>query len=123
MNNELLPVGSIVKIRFAKGKYCIMGFYPKDQKTGKKYQYVAVEYPLGLYDLDDVVAFDGERIRNVVKMGYETEEDKNYRKQVEEEMKAIEGGAQNENVGTPNIKPIEKIAEIERLDEIEKLGE
>ena len=107
--NDLLPVGSIVKIRFDQAKYCIIGFYTKDPVTGKVYDYTAVKYPFGIEDIDNLVGFESKRIKEVVQRGYETEEDKSFRQEIYEEVKGKQGKA--EFVSVSPVHPIEKLEE------------
>ena len=117
MENNLLPVGSIVKVRFDKGKYCITGFYPIDKKSGKVYDYAAVEYPIGLVNFENTVAFDSGRVKEVVKMGYQTEEDKEFRQEIYNEVYGTEKEEPNTGETVPKVSPIDRLDDIEKLDE------
>jgi hypothetical protein len=101
-NNELLPVGSLVKIRFSKEKYMIMGYYVNDQEKKENYEYVAVTYPLGLLTLNDVAGFDGNMIKQVIHKGYETEESKSFLKELKEEVEELK--AKEKNINYQNIE-------------------
>lgn len=87
MNKDLLPVGTIVKVRFSKVEYMIFGFYIKDPNAEKPFDYCALPYPWGLLNLNDMVAFDRDVIKKVVHMGYVSEEEKQYKQELEEERK------------------------------------
>ena len=78
MTEELLPVGSIVKIRFSKNKYMILGYYVSDLETKEKYEYVAVEYPIGLININDVSGFPAKYVKKVLYRGLETENSKEF---------------------------------------------
>ena len=73
-----LPVGSVVKIRFSKVDLMIIGFYTKDEE-GKLYDYCAVEYPIGLYNMNNLIMFNNDVVKKVIHKGYETEEDKKFK--------------------------------------------
>ena len=78
MTEELLPVGSIVKIRFSKLKYMIIGYYTSDVNTKEKYDYVAVDYPIGLITMNDVAGFPMKNVKEVIHKGLETEDSKKF---------------------------------------------
>lgn len=42
---ELLPIGSVVKIKGVTKKMMIYGVKQTDQETGKEYDYIGVVYP------------------------------------------------------------------------------
>ena len=90
MTDELLPVGSIVKIRFSKNKYMIMGYYVNDLEKQEKYDYVAVEYPIGLLSLNDVAGFSADYVKQVLHKGFETEESKEFLTKLKEEISKAE---------------------------------
>jgi len=78
MTDELLPVGSIVRIRFSKLKYMIVGYYVNDIETKERYDYVAVNYPIGLLSVDDVAGFSADYVKKVLHRGLETENSKKF---------------------------------------------
>ena len=78
MTEELLPVGSIVRIRFSKLKYMIVGYYANDHESKEKYDYVAVNYPIGLITINDVVGFSEKNVKEVLHRGLETENSKKF---------------------------------------------
>ena len=78
MKDGLLPVGSIVKIRFSKKKYMILGYYVGTMDKKDRYDYVAVEYPIGLTSLNDVAGFSEDYVKHVLHRGLETENSKKF---------------------------------------------
>lgn len=86
MTDELLPVGSIVKIRFSKKKYMIMGYYVSNPENKEIYDYVAVEYPIGLLSINDVAGFPADYVKHVIHKGYENEEGKEFLTKLKEEI-------------------------------------
>ena len=87
MNKDLLPVGTIVKVRFSKFEYMIFGFYIKEPGDDKPFDYCALPYPWGLLNLNDMVGFDRDVIKKVVHMGYVNDEERQFKKELEEEKK------------------------------------
>ena len=78
MTEELLPVGSIVRIRFSKLKYMIVGYYVNDLESKEKYDYVAVNYPIVLITVNDVAGFSAKNVKEVLHRGLETENSKKF---------------------------------------------
>ena len=105
MNKDLLPVGTIVKIRLSKQEYMIMGFYIKNPDSDKVYDYSAVIYPEGLMSLDDVVVFDRDYIKKVVHLGYVDDEEIKFKKEINELAEAAKQGKSH----TSNVHPVETI--------------
>ena len=70
--NEVLPVGSIVKIRFNDAKIMITGYTPKNSETGKMYDYMGMIYPYGFDKYDNVLSFNRDVIKKVLFVGYKT---------------------------------------------------
>jgi hypothetical protein len=87
VSKDLLPVGTIVKVRFSKYEYMIFGFYIRDPEENKVYDYMAIPYPHGLLNLNDTIGLDRDMIKKVVHLGYINEEEKEYKKEIEEERK------------------------------------
>lgn len=81
---ELLPVGSIVRLKNAARKAAIMGYMqqaaskdsPDDQP--RVYDYMAVPYPEGYLGKGTIFLFNEENIEEVCFHGYESRESKGY---------------------------------------------
>ena len=70
---ELLPLGSIVKLKQDEIPVMIIGYYPVvQQKT--RYEYSCVPYPFGLEATKKIVLINGEDIQQVDTRGYQTKE-------------------------------------------------
>ena len=81
---DLLPVGSVVRLKNAVRKAVIMGYMqqvnPKDSPGQKPevYDYMAVPYPEGYLGKGTVFLFNEENIEEVCFSGYESKESKGY---------------------------------------------
>ena len=81
---DLLPVGSVVRLKNAVRKAVIMGYMqqvnPKDSPGRKPevYDYMAVPYPEGYLGKGTVFLFNEENIEEVCFSGYESKESKGY---------------------------------------------
>ena len=84
---NLLPIGSVVSIRFNSSKFMITGYGPVDSKTNKVYDYMSVIYPFGFDSYENTIMFDRDVIKKVYFMGYKSED---YKELEEKAINAIE---------------------------------
>ena len=89
---KFLPIGTVVLLENGKKEimitsYCVMSKGEVYDKNGlveniqdKVFDYGACLYPEGVLDSDQVFAFDHEQIREILFMGYETNEQKDLSK-------------------------------------------
>ena len=72
--NFFLPIGSVVKI-FEKTKMNVMiiGYMPESE-GGDRFDYVAVQYPIGAYNQELFIFFNREHVREICHIGYENDE-------------------------------------------------
>lgn len=78
---QLLPVGTIVKARWTEQnavRMMIVGYYPKDKKTGKVYDYLATFYPMGMSFSDASQGLNQDAVLGVESMGFEDEDTRAY---------------------------------------------
>lgn len=81
---ELLPVGSIVRLKNAARKAAIMGYMQKVTSKDspgqgpKVFDYMAVPYPEGYLGKGTVFLFNEENIEEVCFRGYESRESRGY---------------------------------------------
>ena len=72
---NLLPIGSVVTIRFNNDvKLMITGYSPVDSKNNKIYDYMAVIYPFGFDSYGNTIVFDRDVIKKVHFIGYKTDD-------------------------------------------------
>lgn len=75
MNRELLPIGTVVKIKGAEKLMMICGFCPTGPaKPGYVYDYSGFPYPEGYMDTLKIYQFDNEQIEKVAAIGYQDRE-------------------------------------------------
>ena len=72
MPNELLPLGSVVRLVGADALVMVMGFEP--QLDDVQADYLGVPYPMGLVSGDAALAFDASAVADVVHRGSWDEE-------------------------------------------------
>ena len=75
----LLPIGSIVKVANFDQKLMIYGVLQEGAAApGHTFDYVAVPYPGGLYDMRLNIGFDHSDIEEIIFRGYEDQERKSF---------------------------------------------
>lgn len=82
---KFLPVGSVVLLNGGKKKIMITGFcsIAEDDKT-RVYDYSGCIYPEGYLSSNQICLFDHEQIEEIYFIGYENEEEENFKKQLNE---------------------------------------
>lgn len=75
IQEELLPIGSVVKFKDWNQTLMIYGRMQNDSKTLKRWDYVACFYPHGNLDKESNIFFNHKDISEVVFKGYVNEEE------------------------------------------------
>lgn len=93
MNNELLPIGSVVLIGNSKKKVMIVGVCQKGgQDLNAIWDYTGVIFPEGYLDSEKMFLFNREQITRVYALGYQDEEQIAFKKKAEETIEEIRKG-------------------------------
>ncbi len=72
INIDLLPIGTICKLKGKPFEVMIVGFMCVNEK-GKPSLYAGVPYPFGMLDFNRQIDFDPKDIERIVFMGYVSE--------------------------------------------------
>ena len=86
---KYLPIGTVCKLKNAKRNLMIIGFAVKKQAgddADKVYDYLACIYPIGLFDQNQNFMFNHDDIEEIAHMGLITNEEKEFKKQLMEEL-------------------------------------
>ncbi len=81
---ELLPIGSIVLLKEADKALMICGVRHMHQETGDEYDYIGVIYPEGFLGEESHYLFQHEQIKEIVFLGYESDERKSFLAKLED---------------------------------------
>lgn len=68
--HEILPVGSVVKLKKADKRVMITGIIQIITETNKKFDYMGVPYPEGFVGLESQVFFQHQDIEKIFFMGF-----------------------------------------------------
>lgn len=80
--NDLLPIGSVVRVKGAQRNLMICGRVVTRTGSDDIYDYVACLYPEGLIDMSDLYFFNRTAVEECVHKGYEGEEELAFRENV-----------------------------------------
>ena len=80
---NLLPLGSVVSVHGYDKRVMIYGRLQVNLSNGKRYDYLACDYPLGVVDTMNGILFDNEAIEKLYYVGFQDVEELNYRQAVE----------------------------------------
>jgi hypothetical protein len=80
MNEEYLPLGTIVRLNNSNAKVMIIARGSLYNKLGDfgYFDYSAVPYPFGLFDSNNVLFFNQEDVQEVIFKGYKDDEEAAY---------------------------------------------
>ena len=67
MNNEILSLGSVIRVKNKKEKYVIIGKHViKDEK---KYDYLCIPYPSGFHDFSEFLYINDDEVTSLYFLG------------------------------------------------------
>lgn len=85
----LLPIGSVVVVGNSKKKVMIVGVCQKSGSDGKIWDYTGVVFPEGYIDAKKMFLFNNDQITKVMALGYQDEEQLEFKKKVDNVMKTL----------------------------------
>ncbi len=100
MEYQLLPIGSVVKLKENASLVMVIGYMSLDTDTNDKiYEYSGVAFPEGLIDKNRIALFDHNQIETIASYGYMDAEQQSYVNLVAQvksgAQKILEGQAEN----------------------------
>lgn len=88
---DLLPIGTVVKLKDITKPVMIYGRYQVQTKTKKVYDYIAVPYPEGNLSEEFNVFFNRQLIEKVIYKGFVSPEENLMKEKVEHNLKIGQG--------------------------------
>lgn len=85
--DEILKLGTVVKISEPEGEVMIIGYYPQDPETGKIYTYLGISPVYGISFKEEAVFFNQDLILEKVFDGYSDEVSDRFRNKISECMR------------------------------------
>ena len=91
MRDKFLPIGSVVLLKGGTKKAMITGFcsVAEDDRT-KVYDYSGCIYPEGYLNSNQICLFDHDQIEEIFYLGYENEEEEEFKKSLDDIIKKYE---------------------------------
>ena len=84
---KFLPIGTVVILKEAEKKLMVTGFLPIDNEGEPvTYDYSGCVYPEGILSYDETLLFNHEQIDKIFFLGYEDEEEKEFKKELMNEL-------------------------------------
>ncbi|MDO5415626.1 MAG: DUF4176 domain-containing protein [Lachnospiraceae bacterium] len=76
MENRLLPIGTVVRLRESTASVMIMGYLPMGPaRPGYVWDYSGVKFPMGFVRNEEVYCFDQDQIEMIEALGYQDQEE------------------------------------------------
>jgi hypothetical protein len=92
MNEQMLPIGTIIKLKDNNNYFMIAGYDPKGTPTlGYIYDYSGFPYPMGHTGTLEIIQFDKEQIEDIIAYGYQNKEQMEFMKHYCNERVPIKG--------------------------------
>jgi len=99
--DEILPIGSVVRLRGVESKTIIVGILPVSTEDEEEeiHDYIGVMYPIGFAGMEDAppYMFMHEDIEEIVFRGYENVEQKKMIQTLQELLDSVGQSIQEEN--------------------------
>lgn len=90
MMNGLLPIGSVVLLTGSKKRVMIVGVCQKSAADPQKvWDYTGVLFPEGYFSADKMFMFDNRQIERVYMLGYQDEEQLEFKARIEAALEEI----------------------------------
>ena len=120
MENEYLPIGSVVLLKNANKRVMITGFYVSSQEVNsdKVYDYVGCLYPEGVISSSQNLVFDNDQISQIVFVGYRDIEEQLFKENLVKSIKEKNNKKDNEKIEKKEEMeiPVEEEKEIEEME-------
>ena len=100
--NKYLPIGTVVLLKDGTKKLMVIGYgFSNDNKT---FDYAGCLYPEGIFNLENLFAFDHEQISNVYYTGYIDEEGQEFQTKLKDIIYHFDAPASANNNPNPDLE-------------------
>ena len=108
MKEKYLPIGTVVLLKGGTKRAMLTGFCSVAQENQEKiYDYSGCVYPEGYLSSNQVCLFDHDQIEKIFFVGYEDEEEKDFKERLNKVIASLE---EKEETGaeTGRVQPVEE---------------
>ena len=103
MENQFLPIGTVVRLKESTADVMIAGYLPiNPSQPNYVWDYSGFKYPIGYVDNNEVYCFDGEQIEEIHAIGYQDKEQLAFAAELEEMAEEVRIEAQMYDVEYPD---------------------
>ena len=95
MENQFLPLGSVVLLKDATRPIVIIGFTVVEEGNPEIWDYLGCAYPIGVIDPSKNLLFQRDQIAKVLHTGYTDDEGNKFLDQLTENVKQIQNSEKN----------------------------
>lgn len=79
MNKDLLPIGSVIKLKKGDSNVMITGYYTRAKAGSEKvFDYSGCPFPIGITRINDIGLFNKDMIKSIVFLGKTGPYERNY---------------------------------------------
>ena len=100
--NKYLPIGTVVLLKEAEKKLMIIGYGCNNEN--KMYDYAGCLYPEGIFNLENLFAFDHEQISHIFHTGFIDEEQENFQSKLKDIIYTFDTPTNNNSISDNNIE-------------------
>ena len=99
MRDKYLPIGSVVLLKGGTKKVMITGFCSIAEENQEKiYDYCGCIYPEGYLSSDEICLFDHDQIAEISFIGFENEEEKEFKENLVEVVQEFENSSTDDKI-------------------------
>ena len=99
MRDKYLPIGSVVLLKGGTKKVMITGFCSIAEENQEKiYDYCGCIYPEGYLSSDEICLFDHDQIAEISFIGFENEEEKEFKESLVEVVQEFENSSADDKI-------------------------
>ena len=99
MRDKYLPIGSVVLLKGGTKKVMITGFCSIAEENQEKiYDYCGCIYPEGYLSSDEICLFDHDQIAEISFIGFENEEEKEFKESLVEVVQEFENSSVDDKI-------------------------
>ena len=99
MRDKYLPIGSVVLLKGGTKKVMVTGFCSIAEENQEKiYDYCGCIYPEGYLSSDEICLFDHDQIAEISFIGFENEEEKEFKESLVEVVQEFENSSADDKI-------------------------
>ena len=98
MSQNLLPIGTIVKVEGVEQLLMICGYAPCSEEEKKIRDYSLIGFPNGFFSEEGVLQVERDKIAEIIFDGYRNDKTDPFLETIDEYVKQLKEGGKSENI-------------------------